>query len=147
MSGKDEQRKGGIGMFFEMTVQFRAADFEEAGRWYETLLKRKPDFTPHEGFAEWELLPGCWLQVAEGEPAEGSGPLRLAVADIEAEKERLMSLLDIEDFEVFTRDGVPVRWGTFSDPWGNRLGMFEYLDKETERKRQRTVFEGGRMDS
>lgn len=63
-------------MIYEMTIQVRVLDIEKGQKWYQTLLKRELDFIPHEGFAEWELIPGCWLQVAEGTPAEGSGPLR-----------------------------------------------------------------------
>lgn len=117
---------------FEMTIQLRVTDFEQGQKWYETLLNRRPDFMPHEGFAEWEVIPGCWLQVAEGIPSEGSGPLRLAVNNLEAEQERIMKELNVDHFEIYARDEVPVRWGTFSDPWGNQLGFFEYVDKNEE---------------
>lgn len=117
---------------FEMTIQLRVTDFEQGQKWYETLLNRRPDFMPHEGFAEWEVIPGCWLQVAEGIPSEGSGPLRLAVNNLEAEQERIMKELSVDHFEIYARDEVPVRWGTFSDPWGNQLGFFEYVDKNEE---------------
>ncbi|MEK3796857.1 VOC family protein [Peribacillus sp. FSL H8-0477] len=119
-------------MMFEMTIQLRVTDFEQGQKWYETLLNRRPDFMPHEGFAEWEVIPGCWLQVAEGIPSEGSGPVRLAVNNLEAEQERIMKELNVDHFEIYARDEVPVRWGTFSDPWGNQLGFFEYVDKNEE---------------
>ncbi|HET7657056.1 MAG TPA: VOC family protein [Bacillales bacterium] len=111
----------------EMTMQFRVLDHEEGARWYEKLFGRPADFVPHEDFAEWELMPGCWLQVAKGEPTEGSGPLRLGVEDIEEERERLISEFGIEPSPIESREGVPVKWCTFSDPWGNRLGFFEEL--------------------
>lgn len=110
-------------MIFEMTTQVRVANIEEGQKWYETLLNKKPDFTPHEGFAEWELIPGCWLQVAEGTLSEGNGPLRLGVTNIEAERDRLIEVLKINRFEIHSRPEVPVKWGTFTDPWGNRLGF------------------------
>lgn len=116
-------------MIHEMTIQIRVADFAKGQAWYEILLKREPDFIPHEGFAEWEIIPGCWLQVAEGVAAEGSGPMRFAVMDIEAERERLAESLQIAHFEIYQREEVPVKWGTFADPWGNRIGFFEYLDE------------------
>ncbi|SES99091.1 hypothetical protein SAMN05216389_10479 [Oceanobacillus limi] len=94
-------------------------------KWYETLLKREPDFMPHDGFAEWELVPGSWLQVAEGKPTEG-GPIRLGVLDIETERKRVIEELQVSEFEIYTREEVPVKWGTFADPWDNRLGFFEY---------------------
>jgi hypothetical protein len=126
-------------MIFEMTTQVRVTDIKEGNKWYEKLLNKKPDFIPHEGFVEWELIPGCWLQVAEGTPSESSGPLRLGVTDIVAERDRLVLELGIDDFEIYSREEVPVKWGTFTDPWGNRLGFFEYLDKTEENDRIKTI--------
>ncbi|GAA0323923.1 hypothetical protein GCM10008967_13080 [Bacillus carboniphilus] len=117
-------------MFKEMTIQFRVSNIKEGLNWYQTLLKRKPDFIPHEGFAEWELVKGSWLQVAEGDPSSGCGPLRVGVNNIEMERSRLINELGIEPFEIYSREGVPVKWATFSDPWGNQLGFFEYLEKD-----------------
>lgn len=122
-------------MIFEMTFQVRVADLDEGLKWYKALLQKEPDFTPHEGFAEWELIPGCWLQVAEGTSAEGSGPLRLGVKSIEEERSRLVNELHIEPFEIFSRDEVPVKWATFTDPWGNRIGFFEYIEEQEMNER------------
>lgn len=49
-------------MIYEMTIQFRVLDMKKGLWWYETLLNKKPDFIPHEGFAEWELITGCWFR-------------------------------------------------------------------------------------
>ncbi len=125
---------------FEMTIQLRVTDFEQGQKWYEKLLKRRPDFMPHEGFAEWEVIPGCWLQIAEGIPSEGSGPLRLAVNNLEAEQERIARELNVDHFEIYARDEVPVRWGTFTDPWGNQIGFFEYLDKNEQNEVMKKVW-------
>ncbi|WP_042144472.1 VOC family protein [Paucisalibacillus sp. EB02] len=122
-------------MIFEMTIQIRVTDFEKGLQWYQLLLDKEPDFIPHAGFAEWELIPGSWLQLAEGIPTEGSGPIRLGVQNIEEIRGRLMNELGLEGFEIFSRAEVPVKWCTFSDPWGNRIGLFEYLDKEEEANR------------
>lgn len=126
-------------MIFEMTIQVRVSDMEKGEKWYAELFQRKPDFAPHEGIAEWEMLPGSWLQLAEGPPAEGCGPLRLGVKDIEAERERVMSDLNVEHFEIHSREEVPVKWGTYIDPWGNRLGFFEYINKDEQAERIKTV--------
>lgn len=115
-----------------MTTQVRVQDIKEGQMWYQTLFTREPDFIPHEGFAEWEIISGCWLQVAEGTPSEDSGPLRLGVTDLEGERERLVRELNIDQFEIYSREEVPVKWGTFTDPWGNRLGFFEHLNKTEE---------------
>ncbi|MCA1062695.1 VOC family protein (plasmid) [Cytobacillus spongiae] len=122
-------------MIYEMTVQLRVPDIKKGQEWYETLLHRPPDFIPHEGFAEWELVPGCWLQVAEGSPSVHSGPIRLGVEDICKERERLTSLLGTEHFEIHAREEVPVKWGTFRDPWGNGIGLFQYHDKSEMMRR------------
>ncbi|RXJ04191.1 VOC family protein [Anaerobacillus alkaliphilus] len=126
-------------MIFEMTNQVRVKNIQEGQMWYQTLFNRQPDFIPHEGFAEWEVIPGCWLQVAEGTSSEASGPIRFGVTDIEGERERLIEELNIDRFEIFSREEVPVKWATFTDPWGNRLGFFEYLNKNEERERIKTI--------
>ncbi|UOR13733.1 hypothetical protein [Halobacillus amylolyticus] len=35
-----------------VTFQVRISDYEEGIKWYEKLFSRKPDFVPHEDFAE-----------------------------------------------------------------------------------------------
>ncbi|WP_226682916.1 VOC family protein [Sutcliffiella horikoshii] len=126
-------------MVFEVTTQVRVSSIVEGQEWYETLLKKKPDFIAHEGFVEWELIPGCWLQVAEGPLTEGNGPVRLGVTDIELERDRLVEELKIDSFDIHSREGVPVKWGTFPDPWGNRLGFYEYLNKSEEQERMKLI--------
>ncbi|MGP4073537.1 VOC family protein [Piscibacillus sp. B03] len=121
-------------MIFEMTMQVRVPDYEKGLAFYEVLFGRKPDFIPHEGFAEWEVVPGSWIQVGEGEPL-GSGPIRFGVPNIEEAKARITKECSIEEFDIHTREGVPAKWGTFQDPWGNKLGFFEYLDKAEEKER------------
>lgn len=61
------------------------------------------------------------------------------MTNIEAERERLIEVLRIDRFEIHSRPDVPVKWGTFTDPWGNRLGFFEYLDKGEEQERIKTI--------
>lgn len=130
-------------MIFEMTTQVRVSNISEGQKWYEIFLNKKPDFIPHDGFAEWELIPGCWLQVAEGNRTGGNGPFRLGVTNIEAERDRLIKELKINHFEIHSRPEVPARWGTFTDPWGNQLGLFEYLDKNEEKERIKTILGKG----
>ncbi|MBP1082772.1 MULTISPECIES: VOC family protein [Bacillus] len=122
-----------------MTVQVRVLHIEDGQKWYRTLLKREPDFLPHAGFVEWEIIPRCWLQVAEGTPTEGNGPIRLGVDDIEVERERMVKECNIEPFEIYTREGVPVKWGTFSDPWGNLIGFYEYLNEAEKKEKMNTL--------
>ncbi|MDK8189237.1 VOC family protein [Paenibacillus sp. UMB7766-LJ446] len=126
-------------MIFETTIQVRVSDMTQGQKWYQTLLNKEPDFIPHAGFAEWEIIHGCWLQVAEGKPSEDNGPIRFGVTDIVAERDRINKELNVENFEIFTKEGVPVRWGTFTDPWGNRLGFFEYLSEKEQNDRIQTI--------
>ncbi|MHA7138984.1 VOC family protein [Rossellomorea arthrocnemi] len=127
-------------MIYEMTVQVRVTDMQKGQKWYETLLNRTPDFIPHEGFAEWELIPGCWLQVAEGTPSLNSGPIRLGVEDISRERERLSSLLGTKHFDIHEREEVPVKWATFQDPWCNGIGLFQYHSKTEMQERIQSIF-------
>jgi hypothetical protein len=117
-------------LIFEMTYQVRVEDFPQGVQWYKTLLNKEPDYVPHENFAEWEILPGCWIQVAKGNPSQGSGPIRLGVYNIEEERKRLINTLQTESFEIHSREEVPVKWATFQDPWGNQIGFFEYLNEK-----------------
>jgi hypothetical protein len=126
-------------MLYEMTYQVPVTNFNQGLMWYKPLLNRDPDFVPHEGFAEWELIPGFWLQVAEGAPADGSGPIRFGVLSIEDERNRMITELDVKSFEIFSREEVPVKWASFSDPWGNRLGFFEYKDENEKNKRVQSI--------
>lgn len=82
-------------MIIEVTVQVRVSDFDKGFNWYRTLLGREPEYAPHEGFAEWELIPGSWLQVAAGTPTDGNGPLRLGLTDIDAERNRVIEELGV----------------------------------------------------
>ncbi len=111
----------------EVTVQVRVLDFGRGRAWYEGLLERPPDFVPHENFCEWQLTPGMWLQVGQGQPARDSGPLRLGVDNLEGERDRVVALLEVPPFDIHQRTEVPVRWATFEDPWGNRVGLFQAL--------------------
>ncbi|GEL77839.1 VOC family protein [Tenuibacillus multivorans] len=126
-------------MVFELTIQFRVSDFKEGRKFYEGFFQREPDFVPHDGIAEWEIIPGSWLQLAEGTPAKGSGPLRLGVTDIEAARDRMVNDFGVNHFEFNSREEVPVKWATFVDPWGNGLGFFEYLDKVEEKERIKEI--------
>ncbi|AVQ97745.1 ornithine monooxygenase [Oceanobacillus iheyensis] len=110
-----------------VTFQVKITDYEKGIKWYEKLFNRKPDFIPHGDFAEWEIVPNTWLQVAKGEPTNGNGPLRLGVEDIENERRRLVEVLNIEIESVNTREGVPAAWCSFEDPYGNRIGLYQEI--------------------
>ncbi|MBI3385338.1 hypothetical protein HY030_04055 [Candidatus Gottesmanbacteria bacterium] len=64
-----------------VTFQVRIPDFRKGLDWYTKLLGRKPDFVPHEEFAEWCIVPHAWLQVGKGQPEIGR-PIRFEVKNI-----------------------------------------------------------------
>jgi catechol 2,3-dioxygenase-like lactoylglutathione lyase family enzyme len=109
-----------------VTIQVRVPDAELGFAWYEKLLGRPPDFEADATFKEWELVELCWLQVAKGEPAVGAGPLRLGVGDVERERTYVQEQMGVEISEVERLEGVAA-WCSFSDPFGNQLGLFEDL--------------------
>jgi hypothetical protein len=112
-----------------MTVQLQVANGSAAREWYETLFARPPDFRPEhdDSFIEWHFLPGYFeLHVVEApSPKSQEGRLRLGVADIEAERSRLLAA----GFRVSEVEDLPgvVRWCNFEDRWGNRLGVHQDL--------------------
>jgi hypothetical protein len=109
-----------------VTIEVRVSDFGAGAHWYTRLLGRPPDLTPRADFWEWEILPKCYLQVGQGTPATGSGPIRLGVADVAAERARVHDALGVAVSEIERIEGVAA-WCTFEDPFGNRLGLFEDL--------------------
>lgn len=109
---------------YEMTIQICVTDMEKGQAWYQCLLKREPDFIPHEGFADWELFPGYWLQVAAGEPGNDCGPLRIGVENLDVGRERVMNELQVERFEIYQREEVPVKWATFGKIHGAIASAF-----------------------
>jgi predicted enzyme related to lactoylglutathione lyase len=111
--------------FDGLTIQLGVADFPAGVRFYSGLLERPPDYEPHEDFVEWELFPGCWLQIAEGEPRP-TYPVRLRCPDVEAERARVRRELGVTPSPVKRVTGV-VALCNFHDPWGNRLGLYERL--------------------
>ncbi len=112
-----------------LTFQIGVGDIDAGVAFYTRFLGRAPDFEPHANFAEWEVVTNAWLQInSERDVGSGVGPLRIEVDDIERALDQAVPTLAIDRPAVQHRDGVPVRWCTFSDPWGNRLGYFETIE-------------------
>jgi hypothetical protein len=115
-----------------ITFQIRVIDHVEGSWWYEILLGRPPDFLPDKqlvddpGFSEWELMPNVWLQVVEGAPVPENGPIRLGVLDLEESLQRLRDAMGIE-IPIFRTPEGTAKYCTFSDPFGNQIGLFQEL--------------------
>ncbi|HEX7057709.1 MAG TPA: VOC family protein [Bacilli bacterium] len=111
-----------------VTVGIPVKDIQEAVTWYERIFGTVTGFEPVPGIREIEINPGFWLQLLEvDEINPGQGIVRFGVFGIEAERERLLRL-NIEVGPVHRINGV-VAYCNFCDPYGNRLGLYETLEK------------------
>jgi predicted enzyme related to lactoylglutathione lyase len=110
-----------------LTVAVQVGDTAEALSFYARVLGRGPDYAAHDDFHEWEICQRAWLQVSSGHeiPTPTSARLRFEVADIAAEIERLRRF-GVELDEPTTLPRVAV-FTDFTDPWGNRLGLYQDL--------------------
>lgn len=108
-----------------VTVGLPVSDLAAARRWYEQLLEVDgPDLEPVPGLVEYRA-GSAWLQLLEGPPAGDGAVVRLAVADVHAQRARLAALgVDVTEVEVV--EGV-VAFCDLADPDGNRLGLYAEL--------------------
>ncbi|MBI3670707.1 MAG: VOC family protein [Acidobacteria bacterium] len=111
--------------FLGLTVQFFVADIRAGIEFYSRLIGRPPDFEPHADFKEWEIFDNCWLQVGQGKPRP-TYTMRLRVENIDAERERIERQVGARCSPVQRISGL-VALCNFSDPWGNRLGLYQRL--------------------
>lgn len=115
-----------IGRVTGTTHLLQTPDLVQAERWYTALLGRGPDLEPVDGVVEWELHADTWLQVAQGQPAAGTGQmLRLGVDDIDTAADALRAL-GIESVDVERIAGV-IAFCEFHDPFGNQLSLYQEL--------------------
>jgi predicted enzyme related to lactoylglutathione lyase len=114
-----------------LTLQLWVGDGSAARAWYQRLFGRPPDFTPFgdDTFCEWIFKPGYWeIHVVEKDhPTPRQAPVRFGAEDIHAAREQVLGL-GIEADEIEELPGV-VRWCNFTDPWGNRLGLYQDLSR------------------
>ena len=59
------------------------ADEPSARAWYERLMGRPPDFTPHEHEAVWQILENAWIYVVADPERAGKGLLTLMVDNLD----------------------------------------------------------------
>ncbi len=97
------------------------SDIARARAWYEKLFGRPADNTPMPVLAEWQVVPGGWVQVFVDEGRAGSGLLNFAVDDLEAHvdaaTDRGLAPGGIEDVN------KGVRLSTIHDPDGNVIRL------------------------
>lgn len=120
---------GGYVHYSGLTIQLPVTDVTAARMFYTTLFGRAPDFTPHDDFLEWQVVPNAevWAQVTAAQrPPPATGRLRLRVTDIRASVERVERELDVRCDPLTSLPGV-VAFTNFVDPWANPLGFYEDL--------------------
>ena len=112
------------------TVGIPVRDLAAARAWYDLLLDRsEPDLVEIEhGIVEYRL-GDCWLQLAQGLPTPSEAVLRLGVADVRSERDRLVAI-GIAVGEITVVPGLIV-FCNLLDPDGNRLGLYTVPDETT----------------
>ena len=64
------------------------SDLQASSRWYEALFGRPADNNPMPTLAEWQVVPGGWVQVFTDAERAGSGLLNFAVDDLRGTRGR-----------------------------------------------------------
>ena len=111
------------------TLQVYVDDMKRARPWYAKLFGRKPDFTAGPEFLEWEVVPDFWFQVIKKDGQKDSQRKRFGVSAIDRERRRIIEEMSIEVTEIEELPKGVVKWCNFQDPWGNKLGLFQDLEK------------------
>jgi catechol 2,3-dioxygenase-like lactoylglutathione lyase family enzyme len=104
-----------------ITVGLPVRDLDAARGWYERVLGRVADIEPVPGIVEFEVHPGSWLQLHDGDQTV----FRIGVKDVGAARSRLLQS-GIEVGPVERVEGV-IAFCEFSDPDGNRLSLYQVL--------------------
>lgn len=105
-----------------ITIGIPVTSLDKASRWYEQCLELKAHIEPASDVREYEIFPGCWLQLSVVESSTSEHCLLLGVADLETERERLANMgVDVGDIRRV--EGV-IAWCDFKDPDGNNLSLY-----------------------
>ncbi len=97
------------------------SDLQASSRWYEALFGRPADNNPMPTLAEWQVVPGGWVQVYTDAERAGSGLLNFAVDDLEAHVAGLRQRgLEPGDF---TDANKGIRLSALTDPDGNTISL------------------------
>ena len=105
-----------------ITVGLPVSDVKAARAWYQRVLGKVADIEPVEGIVEFEVHPGSWLQLHDGDQTA----FRIGVEDLEATRNRLLTS-GIEVGPIERVEGV-IAFCDFSDPDGNHLSLYQVLD-------------------
>jgi predicted enzyme related to lactoylglutathione lyase len=105
-----------------ITIGIPVGNLEMASQWYERCLELKAHIEPATDIREYQIFPGCWLQLSEAETTTSQHSLLLGVVDLDAERQRLKGL-GVEVGEINRVEGL-IAWFDFQDPDGNNLSLY-----------------------
>ncbi|BBZ18411.1 VOC family protein [Mycolicibacterium gadium] len=97
------------------------SDLQVSSRWYEALFGRPADNNPMPTLAEWQVLPGAWVQVFVDAARAGSGLLNFAVDDLQIHMAELRGR-GLEPGDV-TGASKGVHLSAITDPDGNTISL------------------------
>lgn len=97
------------------------SDLQVSSRWYEALFGRPADNNPMPTLAEWQVLPGAWVQVFVDAARAGSGLLNFAVDDLQTHMAELRKR-GLEPGDV-TGASKGVHLSAVTDPDGNTISL------------------------
>lgn len=101
-------------------------DFDVAVEWYAKWLGRKPDLTPDEGVAEWQLAENAWIQVsvAPDPSLAGKSFVVCGVHDVEAQR-KVCQDAGVSAGE--TQDFGFIKLAQINDPAGNTVAFVQEM--------------------
>jgi predicted enzyme related to lactoylglutathione lyase len=108
-----------------LAIQAGVDDMAGARAFYDRLFGREPDFAPAEDLQEYETHPGAWFQITTAVEPGQMQRVRFGVPDLAVARDQLLA----DGIAVSEAEELPgvSRWCNFSDPYGNRLGVFQDL--------------------
>jgi len=113
-----------------VTVTLEVSDVAEGQRWYGDLLGEMEQIRPVDGIWECEVHQSVWLQLVSRQHGHELAHLRLGVKNLDLEHQRLTHR-GIAPSEIvahpLSEGGASIRVCYFSDPWSNRLCLYEVV--------------------
>lgn len=106
--------------FTSLISVLHVSDFDKAVEWYAKWLGRKPDITPEEGIAEWQLVENALIQVsvAPDPSLVGKSFVVCGVRDIEVQRVVCQNAgVSVSE----TQDLGFIKLAQASDPAGNTV--------------------------
>jgi hypothetical protein len=101
------------------------ADYTSARAWYQRLMGRPPDFTPHDHEAVWQIVENAWIYVVADAERAGKGLLTFMVDDLDRQIAELME----RGIAIGAMETQPRRYrkAEVTDPEGNTISFGQAL--------------------